>query len=54
MLEVENVLLIPKKMAGLPSLGLSSIFEVQNELLITEVMARHLSLGLSICVRGRK
>ena len=44
MLEVENVLLIPKKMVRFSSLGLSSIFEVQNELLITSKMAKLPSL----------
>ena len=54
MLEVENPLLIPKKMAKLPPIGLSHIFEVQNKLLIPQIMARHLSLGLCSCVRGKE
>ena len=53
MLEVEKVLMIPKKMARLPFLGLSSIFDIQNELFIPQIMARLLSLGLCSCVRGR-
>ena len=36
MLEVANILLIPKKMARLPFLGLSSGFKVQNELVIPQ------------------
>ena len=37
--------MIPKKMARLPFLGLSSIFVVQNELFIPQIMARLLSQG---------
>ena len=50
MLEVENVILIPKKIGRLPFLGLSSIFEVQNGLFIPQIMARFLSPGLCSCV----
>ena len=52
MLEVANILLIPKKMARLPFLGLSSIFKVQYELFNPQIMARLLSPGLCSCFRG--
>ena len=46
-LEVENALLDPKKMAKHPSIGLSLIFEVQIKLLISQIMATLLSLELN-------